>query len=95
MLATLGPCLIEVGEEDAAVHTARRSAAAADEVGDPDLLIRAYNNLVDVVFSTGRIEDAAQIALDAKDDVGPLATMRIERRRIQRHRGPHRARSVG
>jgi DNA-binding CsgD family transcriptional regulator/tetratricopeptide (TPR) repeat protein len=76
-LASLGPCLGQLGDVEGGLEAARESVAAAEETGDPDLLLRAYNNLTHVYFTAGRLAEAAQPALDALRQSGPLASMRL------------------
>src|SRR5439155_18891824 len=61
VLGTLGPCLVEIGEVDRGIETMRDAVALAEELGDPDLLIRVYNNLAHVLYFAGRLEEAATL----------------------------------
>lgn len=76
-LATLGPCLSELGAHDDATEATLAALAVAEEVGEPDLLMRAYNNHTDTLFVAGRLEEAAQVALDATHGNEPLDTIRL------------------
>jgi ATP/maltotriose-dependent transcriptional regulator MalT len=77
LLATLGPCLIECGEEAKALEAVHAAVAVAEETGERDLLLRAYMNLTHVQYLAGQLEDAARVALDASAESSPLATMRL------------------
>ena len=76
-LATLGPCLAERGELDSAFAAAADSVVVAEAAADLGLLMRAYTNLTYVQLIGGRLRDAADVALDALSDSGPLATVRL------------------
>lgn len=76
-LSTLGPSLACLGDFDSALAAGRESIVVAEATGDPDLLLRAYNNLADVQMQACRIQDAAQLALDAAADTGPLGAIRL------------------
>jgi DNA-binding CsgD family transcriptional regulator/tetratricopeptide (TPR) repeat protein len=77
VLATLGPSLVELGELDRSCAALHEAAAIADELGDPDLIVRAYNNYGFVLVSAGRLDEAAGLALDAMDDPSPRAALRF------------------
>ena len=63
-LNTLGTCRSGLGEHAAAEACLREALAIALELRDFDDIGRAYVNLGDVLDQAGRIDEAAQIALD-------------------------------
>jgi DNA-binding CsgD family transcriptional regulator/tetratricopeptide (TPR) repeat protein len=77
ILATLGPCLADRGDTDRAVDTMRDAVVTAEEVGDPDLLMRAYNNLTFVLYIGGRLDEMVAVAIDAMNDTSPLGIVRL------------------
>ncbi len=76
-LATLGPCLAELGDVDRALDAARASIVIADEADDPDLLLRVHTNHTHVLFTTGRLEETAAVGLDAARAPGPRALITL------------------
>jgi DNA-binding CsgD family transcriptional regulator len=77
VLATAGAGLAERGELDTALAVAEEGVVVAEATLDLGLLMRAYNNLTYVQLISGRLRDAAAVALDALTDTGPLATVRL------------------
>lgn len=77
VLATLGPCLAEIGELDRGLGTIEEAAAVAEEVGDPDLLIRTYINLTHVQMTCGRLDETADLVTTVMDDASPLGMVRL------------------
>ena len=63
-LNTLGCCRSSLGEHEAAEACLREALAIALDLQLPDDVGRAYVNLSDCVDQAGRIDEAAQIALD-------------------------------
>jgi ATP/maltotriose-dependent transcriptional regulator MalT len=76
-LATAGVCLAERGELDTALVVAEEGVVVAEALGDLGLLMRASTNLTYVRLISGRLREAAAVALDALTDTGPLATVRL------------------
>lgn len=76
-LATIAPSLAELGRVDDALAAGEASIVVAEAVGEPDLLLRAYTNLTDVQFQSGRLADAAELAICAMRDTSPIGTMRL------------------
>lgn len=77
ILATLGPALAESGDTDRAIATMRDAVAVAEDLGDPDLLMRAYVNLTHTLHRAGRVNDVATLVADAMRDTSPLGLMRL------------------
>jgi DNA-binding CsgD family transcriptional regulator/tetratricopeptide (TPR) repeat protein len=76
-LATLGPCLVDVGESERALEAGREGLLVAEELLDPDLLQRAHTNLTHVQFSLGRMAEVAEHAIAVAEGSGPLASLRL------------------
>jgi DNA-binding CsgD family transcriptional regulator/tetratricopeptide (TPR) repeat protein len=77
ILASLGPALSELGENDRAIAMMREAVAIAESVGDPQLLLRVHTNNSDVLMTSGRPEEAAAIALDGMAKGDPLSILRM------------------
>ena len=63
-LNTLGCILGDRGDPNQGLALLRESLAIAEELGNPDQLYRAYNNLAHVLASDGRLEEAAALVFD-------------------------------
>ncbi|HEX3541893.1 MAG TPA: AAA family ATPase [Acidimicrobiales bacterium] len=63
---TLGVCVAAMGRPDEGLGLLRDALAIATEVGDPDDLNRAYSNLVQTLFDTGRLEEAVEVAREVR-----------------------------
>jgi DNA-binding CsgD family transcriptional regulator/tetratricopeptide (TPR) repeat protein len=63
-LNTLGCILSDRGDIDQGLALVRESLAIAEELGNPDQLYRAYNNLAHVLGSAGRLEEAAGLVFE-------------------------------
>jgi DNA-binding CsgD family transcriptional regulator/tetratricopeptide (TPR) repeat protein len=74
-LATLGPCLVDVGEVERALEAGWDALAVADEVCDPELLMRAHTNLTHIMYSAGQMTEVAEHAIALTEALGPLATL--------------------
>ena len=77
ILATLGPVLADVGESDRALETLRAAVVVAEEVGDADLIMRAYTNLTHVMYYTGELDEMVAVATNAMNDTSPLGIVRL------------------
>ena len=94
-LNTLGTCRAGFGEHEAGEASVREALAIALELQLPDDIGRAYVNLSDCVDEAGRIDEAAQLALDGLRG-RPVAGTRRRPPRDAAERGgashsPHRA----
>jgi len=76
-LATVGPCLVDVGEVDRALEAVQDGLLVAEEVLDTDLLQRAHTNFTHVQSSVGRITAVADHAIAVMEGPGPLAAVRF------------------
>jgi DNA-binding CsgD family transcriptional regulator len=76
-LATLAPSLGELGLFERAVAAGAESIAIAEDVGDADLLMRAYTNLGHVYMLRGDLSATAQLGLDAMGDTTILGSIRL------------------
>jgi DNA-binding CsgD family transcriptional regulator/tetratricopeptide (TPR) repeat protein len=63
-LCTLGCIIGDRGDTNQALALLRESLAIAEELGNPDQLYRAYNNLAHVLGSAGRLEEAAALVFE-------------------------------
>ena len=63
-LNTLGCILGDRGDIDQGLALVRESLAIAEELGNPDQLYRAYNNLAHVLGTAGRLEEAAGLVFE-------------------------------
>jgi DNA-binding CsgD family transcriptional regulator/tetratricopeptide (TPR) repeat protein len=63
-LNTLGCILGDRGDIDQSLALVRESLAIAEELGNPDQLYRAYNNLAHVLGLAGRLEEAAGLVFE-------------------------------
>jgi DNA-binding CsgD family transcriptional regulator/tetratricopeptide (TPR) repeat protein len=59
---SLGAALMMTGDSDGAIATLERSRQLADELGDPEELVRAYINLAEVLDQSGRLNDAVEVS---------------------------------
>jgi DNA-binding CsgD family transcriptional regulator len=71
-LNTLGCCRTGLGEHEAGEACLRQALAIALDLQLPDDVGRAYINLSDCVDQAGRIDEAAQLALDGFETSRPL-----------------------
>jgi DNA-binding CsgD family transcriptional regulator/tetratricopeptide (TPR) repeat protein len=62
--ATLGGALVDLGEIDAGLAELEAAYRLATKTGDVVLPLRAIVNYSDALLATGRLEDAATVALD-------------------------------
>jgi DNA-binding CsgD family transcriptional regulator/tetratricopeptide (TPR) repeat protein len=76
-LATLAPCLVDIGEVERALEAGQEALVVAEELLETDLLQRAHTNLTHVQLSVGRLSDVADHAIAAMEGSGPLATVRF------------------
>ncbi len=63
-LNTLGCVLADRGDIDQGLALVRESLAIAEELGNPDQLYRAYNNVAHVLCLGGRHEEAARLVFE-------------------------------
>jgi DNA-binding CsgD family transcriptional regulator/tetratricopeptide (TPR) repeat protein len=59
---SLGAALMMTGDSEGAVATLEHSQQLAEELGDPEELMRAYINLAEVLDQSGRLNDAVEVS---------------------------------
>jgi DNA-binding CsgD family transcriptional regulator/tetratricopeptide (TPR) repeat protein len=59
---SLGAALMMTGDSDGAIATLERSRQLAEELGDPEELMRAHINLAEVLDQSGRLNDAVEVS---------------------------------
>ncbi len=76
-LNTLGCIMGDRGDIDQGLILVRESLAIAEELGNPDQLYRAYNNLAHVLGLAGRHEEAAGLVFEGDDKNDKLVGIRL------------------
>ena len=74
----LGVCVVEMGRFDEGIALNRKAVEIAEEIENAADLDIAYNNLVYVLDSAGRLEEAAAVTLDALASGGRLDGVRLQ-----------------
>src|SRR3712207_2504026 len=75
-LNTLGVCLAAMGHSSEGEAALRESMAMAREDGDHDAVLRAYCNLADALFLTGRDAEARELAAEGIAELSDLRECR-------------------
>ncbi|MGH8905191.1 MAG: ATP-binding protein [Egibacteraceae bacterium] len=76
-LSTLGSVTVNRGDADTGIGYLRQALSIAEEVGDARSLVYGYNDLSCQLSMAGRLEDAAQTALEGRRAIRRLGLERM------------------